>query len=224
MILEKERIRRIIARRAALEFKDGDIVTLGIGLPTEVANYIPSNVHVMTQGENGILGIGPVPPLASANPMITNAGGALVTLNEGGCYFDSITSFGMIRGGHVHATVLGALQVDELGNLANWIVPGKMVSGMGGAMDLVVGARRVIITMEHTAKGTPKILKRCTLPLTAVGEVDLIITEKCVMQVLPEAKRLLLTELSPLVTLDELRMNTEADFIVSPDLKQMNVD
>lgn len=224
MILEKERIRRIIARRAALEFKDGDIVTLGIGLPTEVANYIPSGVHVMTQGENGILGIGPIPSIASANPMITNAGGVLVTLNEGGCYFDSITSFGMIRGGHIHATVLGALQVDEVGNLANWIVPDKMVSGMGGAMDLVVGARRVIITMEHTAKGSAKILKRCTLPLTAVGEVDLIITEKCVMQVLPEAKGLLLTELSPLVTLDELRLMTEADFIVSPDLKQMNVD
>lgn len=222
-MLDKERARRIIARRVAAEFQDGDTVTLGIGLPTEVSNYIPAGVHVMTQGENGILGIGPVPDDMHADARVTNAGGALVTINPGGCYFDSVTAFGMIRGGHINAVVLGALQVDEAGNLANWIVPGKRVPGMGGAMDLVVGAQRVIIAMEHTAKGEAKILKKCTLPLTATGEVDLIVTEKCVMNVCPEGG-LILTELSPLVSLDELRAVTGADFTVSPRLKTMNAD
>lgn len=222
-MLDKERIRRIIARRVAAEFQNGDTVTLGIGLPTEVSNYIPAGVHVMTQGENGILGIGPVPDEGRADERVTNAGGALVTINSGGCYFDSVTAFGMIRGGHVSAVVLGALQVDAAGNLANWIVPGKRVPGMGGAMDLVVGARRVIIAMEHTAKGEAKILKKCTLPLTAAGEVDLIVTEKCVMRVQPGGG-LILTELSPLVSLEELHAVTEADFTVSPRLKTMNVD
>lgn len=220
MELTKEKIREIIAKRVAKEFKDGDVVNLGIGLPTEVANYIPDSIYVALQSENGIMGMGPSPEVIDEH--ITNAGGAFVSVLPGGCFFDSATSFGIIRGGHVDATVLGALQVDEKGNLANWMVPGKMVPGMGGAMDLVVGAKKVIIAMEHTAKGKPKILKNCTLPLTAKNEVNLIITEKGVLEVTD--KGLVLIEISPFSTIDDIKSTTEANIIVSENLKTMSID
>lgn len=215
MDLTKEQIREIIARRVAKEFHDGDTITLGIGLPTEVANYIPASVHVLLQSENGIIGVGPKADTTNADSRISNAGGTLVTIKEGGAYFDSLLSFGMIRGGHISATVLGALQVDAAGNLANWMIPGKFVPGMGGAMDLVVGARKVIVAMEHTAKGTPKILKKCTLPLTAAGEVDLIITEKGVIEVTPAG--LVLREISPYSSKEDIINSTEADLILDTD-------
>lgn len=221
MELTKERVREIIARRVAKEFRDGDVVNLGIGLPTEVANYIPDSIHVALQSENGLIGMGPTPCEGEEDCRISNAGGSLVTIAPGGCFFDSFTSFGIIRGGHVDATVLGALQVDEKGNLANWMVPGKMVPGMGGAMDLVVGAKKVIIAMEHTAKGAPKILKNCTLPLTATNEVNLIITEKGVMEVTDNG--IILKELSPYSSIEDIKNATEADLIIDEDLKIMEV-
>ena len=186
--LSKEKVREIIARRVAQELKDGDVVNLGIGLPTEVANYIPDNISVVLQSENGMLGMGPAPEKGKENPNITNAGGGFVTIKEGGVFFDSSMSFTVIRGGHVNVTVLGALEVDEKGNLANWMVPGKMVPGMGGAMDLVVGSKMVIVATEHTAKGSKKILKNCTLPLTAQSQVNKIITEKGVIMFADRAK------------------------------------
>ena len=158
MEMDKNELRHLIARRVAQEFKDGDVVTLGIGMPTLASNYIPKDVHVFLQSENGILGASGILPLDQADKSITDAGGNYVSIGAGGCFFDSLTSFSMIRGGHINTTVLGALQVDEEGNLANWLVPGKIVPGMGGAMDLVVGAQKVIVMMEHTAKGAPKIL------------------------------------------------------------------
>ena len=163
--LTKEQIRRIIARRAAQEFKDGDVVTLGIGLPTEVANYIPENMEVMFQSENGVLGSGK--DASIPDERVINAGGGCVEVKEGACFYDSPMAFTMMRGGHIDATILGALQVDEEGSLANWIIPGKFIPGMGGAMDLVVGAKKVIVVMEHMAKNQVKIVKKCTLPLTA---------------------------------------------------------
>lgn len=220
MELNKEKIREIIAKRVAKEFKDGDLINLGIGLPTEVANYIPNSINVYLQSENGLIGMGPTPEILDNN--ITNAGGAHVSVIPGGCFFDSAMSFSIIRGGHVDATVLGALQVDEKGNLANWMVPGKIVPGMGGAMDLVVGAKKVIIAMEHTAKGKFKILKNCTLPLTASKEVDLIITEKGVLKVTENG--LLLTEISPFSSIEDIKKCTEAEIIISKDLKIMNID
>ena len=221
MELTKEKIREIIARRVAKEFEDGDVVNLGIGLPTEVANYIPKDIYVALQSENGLIGMGPTPCEAEEDCRISNAGGSLVTIAPGGCFFDSFTSFGIIRGGHVDATVLGALQVDEKGNLANWMVPGKMVPGMGGAMDLVVGAKKVIIAMEHTAKGAPKILKNCTLPLTAANEVNLIVTEKGVIEVTD--KGIVLKELSPYSSIEDIKNSTEAELIISENLKIMEV-
>lgn len=215
--LSKEFIREIIARRVAKEFHENDVVTLGIGLPTLVANYIPKDMHVFLQSENGILGAGEMLHPQEADKRISDAGGNLVSIRNGGCFFDSLTSFSMIRGGHINVTVLGGLQVDGEGNLANWLVPGKMASGMGGAMDLVVGAQKVIVAMEHTAKGEAKILKKCTLPLTATHEVDLIVTEKCVMSVTPNG--LILTEISAYSSLDEIRATTQADFNVSSELK-----
>ena len=167
MELNKDEIRHLIAKRVAKEFKDGDVITLGIGMPTLASNYIPKDIHVFLQSENGILGASGILPIESADKSITDAGGNYVSICKGGCFFDSLTSFSMIRGGHINTTVLGGLQVDEEGNLANWLVPGKIVPGMGGAMDLVVGSQKVIVMMEHTAKGAPKILKKCTLPLTA---------------------------------------------------------
>lgn len=212
-------IKEIIARRVAKELKDGDVVNLGIGLPTLVANYLPPDVHIVIQSENGIMGMGPAAEPGKEDVDIINAGAQYVTVLPGAQFFDSATSFGVIRGGHVDATILGALQVDQHGNLANWIVPGKMVPGMGGAMDLVVGAKKVIIAMQHTQKGAHKILDECTLPYTAINVVDLIITEMGVMEVTPDG--LVLTEIHPDFTLDQVQEATECKLIVSPDLKPM---
>lgn len=220
-MIDKERVREVIAKRVAKEFKDGDVVNLGIGLPTEVANYIDKDVEVILQSENGFIGLGPAPEEGKEDKDLVNAGAKFVTIKEGGACFDSAMSFAIIRGGHVDATVLGALQVDEEGNLANWMIPGKMVPGMGGAMDLVVGAKRVIIAMEHTAKGAPKILKKCTLPLTAAKEVNLIVTEMGVIEV--TEKGLVLKEIAPDTTVEEVIRATEANLIISPELKVMDV-
>ena len=212
-------IKEIIARRVAKELKDGDVVNLGIGLPTMVANYLPEGVQIVLQSENGIMGMGPAPEKGREDVDIVNAGAQYVTVNPGAMFFDSATSFGIIRGGHVDATILGALEVDEKGNLANWIVPGKMVPGMGGAMDLVVGAKKVIIAMQHTQKGAHKILKECTLPYTALGVVNMIITEMGVMEITDEG--VVLTELSPDFTVDDVKAATGCSLIISPGLKEM---
>lgn len=219
--MDKNRVREIIAKRVAQELKDGDVVNLGIGLPTFVANYVPDDIDIVLQSENGFVGLGPAPKPGEEDWDLTNAGGQPVTIKAGGAFFDSATSFVIIRGGHVDVTVLGALQVDEQGNLANWMIPGKMVPGMGGAMDLVVGAKKVIVAMEHTAKGSPKILKKCTLPLTAANQVNLIITELAVIEV--TEKGLLLKELGPETTLEEVIAATEAELIIPEDLKRMDV-
>ena len=213
--------RELIVKRVARELKDGDVVNLGIGMPTLVANYIPEDMDVTFQSENGFLGLGPAPEAGCEDEYIVNAGAQLVTIKPGGMFFDSATSFAIIRGGHVDVTVLGALQVDEEGNLANWMIPGKMVPGMGGAMDLVVGAKRVIVAMEHTAKGAPKILKKCSLPLTASHQVNTIITEMGVMEV--TAKGLELVEIAEGLTVEEVQAATEATLIDSEDLKTMEV-
>ena len=213
--------RELIVKRVARELKDGDVVNLGIGMPTLVANYIPEDMDVTFQSENGFLGLGPAPEAGCEDEYIVNAGAQPVTIKSGGMFFDSATSFAIIRGGHVDVTVLGALQVDEEGNLANWMIPGKMVPGMGGAMDLVVGAKRVIVAMEHTAKGAPKILKKCSLPLTASHQVNTIITEMGVMEV--TAKGLELVEIAEGLTVEEVQAATEATLIVSANLKIMEV-
>lgn len=211
-------VKTIIAKRVAQEFKDGDVVNLGIGIPTMAADFLPPSVHVILQSENGFVGLMPLE--GEADPDTVNAGGKPVSIQTGGAVFDSAMSFAVIRGGHVAATVLGALEVDQEGNLANWMVPGKMVPGMGGAMDLVVGAKKVIVAMEHTAKGgAHKILKKCTLPLTAKNEVDLIVTNLCVFEMTKDG--LLLTELAPEVTLEQVREATGADYKVSETLKTM---
>lgn len=210
-------IKEKIARRIARELKDGDVVNLGIGLPTLVANYIPENVNITLQSENGFVGLGEVANDDNKDKDIVNAGGQYVTIKKGAAFFDSATSFGIIRGGHVDVTVLGALEVDEKGNLANHIIPGKLVPGMGGAMDLVNGAKKVIIAMTHTAKGAPKILKKCNLPLTAVGQVNLIVTEMGVMEVTSDG--LVLREIAPDVAVDEIIELTEADLIIPDNLK-----
>lgn len=212
-------IKEIIARRVAKELNDGDVVNLGIGLPTMVANLLPEGVEIILQSENGIMGMGPAPPKGSENVDIVNAGAQYVTVNPGAMFFDSATSFGIIRGGHVDATILGALEVDEKGNLSNWIVPGKMVPGMGGAMDLVVGAKKVIIAMQHTQKGEHKILKECTLPYTALGVVDMIITEMGVMKITKEG--VVLTEKHRDYTVEEVQAATGCNLIISPDMKEM---
>lgn len=217
--MDKNQIRETIARRAALEIKNGDVVNLGIGLPTEIPGYLPHGVSVTLQSENGLLGIGASPTAGEEDPHWVNAGGGYITPAAGASTFDSAVSFGIIRGGHVDITFLGALEVDEKGNLANWIIPGKKVPGMGGAMDLVAGARRVILTMEHTAKGSPKILKQCRLPLTAAGEVDMIITEMGVMEITPQG--VVLTEINPEFTIEQVQDATEARLIISKDLKPM---
>jgi 3-oxoacid CoA-transferase, B subunit len=212
-------IKEIIAARVAKELHDGDVVNLGIGLPTMVANFLPEGVHIILQSENGIMGMGPAAEKGKEDVDIVNAGAQYVTVNPGAMFFDSATSFGIIRGGHVDATILGALEVDCHGNLSNWIVPGKMVPGMGGAMDLVVGAKKVIIAMQHTQKGAHKILKECRLPYTAVGVVDMIITEMGVMELTKDG--IMLTELHPDYTVEQVQEATEAELIISPDLKPM---
>ena len=208
-----------IARRVAKFLQNGDLVNLGIGLPTLVANYLPEGLEVEFQSENGLIGLGGAPEAGQEDQDITNAGAQPATLAGGASCFDSAMSFAVIRGGHVGVTVLGALEVDQEGNLANWIVPGKMVPGMGGAMDLLVGAKEVIVAMEHTAKGNPKILKKCTLPYTAVHCVTKIITEMCVMEVTENG--LVMTEINPEFTVDDVKAATEADFTVAEDLKDM---
>ncbi len=214
-------MRVVIAKRAAKELHDGDVVNLGIGIPTMIPNYLPEGVSVTLQTENGAMGMGPTPAEGEEDKNLINAGGGFITLNDGASTFDSATSFAIIRGGHVNVSFLGALQVDEKGNLANWIIPGKMAPGMGGAMDLVVGAKRVILTMEHTQKGSPKILKECTLPLTAAGQVNMIITEMGVMDITPEG--IVLREIHPEFTVEQVQAATEAKLIISPDLKPMDI-
>lgn len=221
MAMDKKQIKAVIAARVAKELHDGDVVNLGIGLPTMVTNYIPEGVDITLQSENGFLGLGPAPEEGKEDADLVNAGGMPVTIKDGGCFFDSATSFGIIRGGHVDATVLGALQVDEKGNLANWKIPGKMVPGMGGAMDLVVGANKVIIAMLHTQKGAHKILKECTLPLTAKSQVNLIITEMGVMEITD--KGIILKELGPEATVEEVKAATGAELIVVDDIKRFGL-
>ncbi|MBS7526510.1 CoA transferase subunit B [Fusibacter paucivorans] len=212
-------VKELIAKRVAKEFKDGDVVNLGIGLPTLVANYVPDDVEIVLHSENGFTGIGPAQSGEEMDPDLVNAGGLPVTIMPGGSFFDSAMSFAIIRGGHLDATVLGALQVDEEGNLANWMIPGKLVPGMGGAMDLVGGAKQVIVAMQHTQKGTPKILKKCDLPLTGAKKVSKIITEMGVMEVTEEG--LLLVEYNPEYALDEIKAATEANLLISDNLKPM---
>jgi acetate CoA/acetoacetate CoA-transferase beta subunit len=205
----------IIAKRIARELRTGMLVNLGIGIPTLVSNYIPSDVKIFFQSENGLIGTGPIPEEGMAHPLLTDAGGRPVTAIAGACTFDSAMSFGLIRGGHVDVTVLGALQVDGRGLLANWMIPGKMVPGMGGAMDLVTGAKRVIIAMQHTAKGKPKIVDRCTLPLTSARPLDLVVSEMAVIA-FPDGRATLL-ETGPGVTVEQVVSATEAKLVL-PDI------
>lgn len=212
--------KEIIARRIALELKNGDLVNLGIGIPTLVADYIPAGITVVLHSENGFVGLGPDNGLA--DPDLVNAGGKPASVAPGGAMFDSLMSFAIVRGGHLTMTVLGALEVDQDGNLANWMVPGKIVPGMGGAMDLVAGAKRVIVAMEHTAKdGSAKILPKCSLPLTGKGVVDMIVTNLAVFHFTDNS--LVLSELAPGVTVEQVAACTTAEFTVSSGLKSMPI-
>jgi acetate CoA/acetoacetate CoA-transferase beta subunit len=215
--------RELIARRVAKEFSHGNYVNLGIGLPTTVANFIPDGIHVTMHAENGILGVGPTPENGNEDIDCTDAGGNYVSTQKGAVFIDSALSFAIIRGGHIDITVLGALEVDQEGNLASWMVPGRKVTGMGGAMDLVVGAKRVIIAMDHVNKdGGPKILAKCNLPLTAANEVDLIVTEMAVIEVI-HGKGLLLKEIAPGLTIDQVKAATGSELLIADEVKFMEV-
>ena len=211
----------IIARRIAQELKTGMLVNLGIGIPTMVANYVPNDVKIFFQSENGLIGTGPIPEQGMGHRLLTDAGGRPVTALPGACTFDSATSFGLIRGGHVDITVLGALQVDAHGLLANWMIPGKMVPGMGGAMDLVTGAKSVIIAMQHTAKGKPKIVNKCTLPLTSARAVDLVVSELAVIA-FPDGQATLL-ERGPGVSVEQIVAGTEAKLVIPDKAPEMRL-
>jgi acetate CoA/acetoacetate CoA-transferase beta subunit len=213
--------KELIARRIALELKSGNLVNLGIGLPSMVANYLPADVDVFFQAENGLIGMEPLPEPGVEDESLSDAGGTFIGAVPGACSFDSCFSFGLIRGGHLDVTVLGGLQVDEKGLLANWTIPGKMVPGMGGAMDLVTGTKRVIVAMTHTVKGKPKILKKCTLPLTSVRPVSLIVTELAVIE--PTTKGLALKEVAPGVSIDQVVAATEATLIIPDNVPEMRV-
>jgi acetate CoA/acetoacetate CoA-transferase beta subunit len=212
----------LIARRIAQELRSGMLVNLGIGIPTLVANYLPGGISVLFQSENGIIGTGPVPGAGMVHPLLTDAAGSPVTLVPGAATFDSAMSFGLIRGGHIDLSVLGGLEVDETGLLANWMVPGKMVPGMGGAMDLATGARRVIVAMQHTAKGKSKIVKACTLPLTSARPVDMVVTELAVIGFGRNGATLL--ETAPGVTVEDVMANTEATLVVPEHVPVMRLD
>jgi acetate CoA/acetoacetate CoA-transferase beta subunit len=211
----------IIAKRIAKELHAGMLVNLGIGIPTLVANYVPGHVNVFFQSENGLIGTGPIPEEGMAHPTLTDAAGHPVSALPGASTFDSAVSFGLIRGGHLDMTVLGGLQVDVQGRLANWMIPGKMVPGMGGAMDLVSGAKRVVVAMQHTAKGKPKIVKECSLPLTSLRPVDLVVTELAVIA-FPDG-RATLVETAPGITAEDVTASTEAELVVPKNVPQMNL-
>ena len=222
MEMDANQKRVLIARRIAQELRDGDVVNLGIGLPTMVGGFLPPGVNVTLQSENGFVGLGPNPVPGAEDYDLVNAGGQPVTILPGGAFFDSAESFAIIRGGHVDVTVLGALEVDASGNLANWMVPGKMVPGMGGAMDLVVGAKRVIVATLHVTKdGEPKLLKKCRLPLTATNQVNLVVTDMGVFEI--KDGSMIMLEKNPEFTIDEIRAATEADLVLSSELKDMDV-
>jgi acetate CoA/acetoacetate CoA-transferase beta subunit len=211
----------IIARRAARELSSGMLVNLGIGIPTMVANYVPEGMHVFFQSENGLIGTGAPPEEGMAHPMLTDAGGRPVTALPGASTFDSAMSFGLIRGGHLDLTILGGLQVDQDGHLANWTIPKKLVPGMGGAMDLVSGAKRVVVAMTHTAKGSPKIVKKCTLPLTSTRQVDLVITELAVIA-FPNGRATLI-ETAPGVSAAQVTEATQADLVIAKNVPEMTL-
>lgn len=219
--LSKDKVREIIAKRAAKEFNSGDVVTLGIGLPTAVADYVSPDKKVIFQSENGLLGNWKNSTDEAADKKIINAGGVCVDIEKGASFYDTAMALTMMRGGHIDVTVLGALQVDQEGSIASWLIPNKFTPGMGGAMDLVIGSKRVIVAMEHTSKGETKILKKCNLPLTAYKEVDVIITERCVFKVTPTG--LLLTDINPMFSVDDIKDSVEADFEISNDLQYMEV-
>jgi len=212
----------LIAKRVALELKAGNLVNLGIGLPQTVAGYLPAGADVFFQSENGLIGMEPLPEAGMEDPYLTDAGGKFIGAIPGACSFDSSISFGLIRGGHLDVTVLGGLEVDEQGRLANWTIPGKMIPGMGGAMDLVTGTKRVIVAMTHTAKDKSKIVKTCTLPLTSIRRVSLVVTELAVIE--PTADGLVLKERAPGVTVDAIVAATEARLIVPPLVPEMTLD
>jgi acetate CoA/acetoacetate CoA-transferase beta subunit len=211
----------VIARRIARELKPGMLVNLGIGIPTLVANYLPEGMHVFFQSENGLIGTGAPPEEGMAHPTLTDAGGRPVTALPGACAFDSAMSFGLIRGGHLDLTVLGGLQVDQEGHLANWMIPGKMVPGMGGAMDLVTGAKRVVVAMQHTAKGTAKIVKKCTLPITSLRTVDLVVTELAVIAF--RDGRATLLEKGPGISVEQVVASTQAELFIAGEVPEMSL-